>query len=159
MGVSYSVHIGPFVRCKKTISRMADHYRCANPECRNHESVTRYKGMNFCETCGNEIEMFQKTVKVRGADLLKGDDLYARSEDWNGEEAIFFPNIEYRSDRGKWRTINLREDTVCSEVPTGACERELAEFNDRFADSLAILRQAYGDENVEVLWGVVTDAN
>lgn len=162
MGISYTVHIGPFVQCKKTKTVKSDRHRCGNSVCERHKQVFSYKdrSTNFCSKCGCAIETFQIDQNMNPYDLIEkmNEDLYVKNGNPADEYDVFLPNKQFRATKEEWRSFDPRFVDLCRPVSIDAPGIDLDEFKSRFATAIKLLMDTYGEEHVEICWGVVTDA-
>jgi hypothetical protein len=170
MGIDYTTYIGPHVRCKTTKVPSTKTIRtCSDAACANYGTdVPRWVSdhfNNFCGKCGSPIQNRDLPTEVDNVnpyevrmDLLNeslcdvpGDSFHFWMRDNNVH--IWIANV---------RVPDAREFSFDSEaniqyVPMNAelIAKETDQFSSFYEKELAILREEYGAENVEVQWGLI----
>lgn len=160
MSIDYEVYVGPYVECKTKTAKITVRNRgCTNPECVNFERPTVH---DFCPACGQQISMFEMEVEGETPDVdpLMEDDQFcafllpicnegADSISRDRSVQIFTPNqVEAPGYLFDPKTdMDFRE----MEPETIQAEKTYVEG----MEQMARLRDFYGDENVEVKWGIL----
>lgn len=169
MGISATTHVGPFIRCKTvTVASTYKKRLCSNPDCKksspdNYEVSEQKK---YCSTCGSmvasrEFPTEKKNVTRNEICELIGDDTF-----WTGGDSLYFqcdkenitlymPN-RYIPNTRKF-TFYPRDEVLYLPLTAENIQKETEEFTAFYQKEIDILREKYGAENVEVLWGVVND--
>ncbi len=160
MGISCYIYVGPYLECKRTATKSIKEYGCSNGSCLNNRR-SDLKPSNFCAQCGSAIQEFKKEKVLSGYEAsyqLPGEKLFARTEERTEdyEPSVFLPNREYRSVKGSWRKSGFG-DFRTEDIPAGTREQEMAEFWNEHVEEIKKLKTIYGEENVEMRWGLVTD--
>jgi hypothetical protein len=156
MSIDYSIYIGPFVRCKVTKKEVERERRtCPNTNCHNHN---RQIYAFFCSVCGSKIGRVKYKEEE---DVIDYDEVSKKIKH----------NLVCRINRDKehiW--IGNRIDDQChlsydpTELESGydVCQKWMSEvrsFVAFYVEEIRILRQEYGETDVEVLWGVIHTAS
>lgn len=161
MGTYYSVHLGPYVVCNNhKVAAKQSVRSCTNAACGQY-GIRRYdSNVMFCDKCGSPIGIISVEKEQYAIDT------YALS--MNFKEMLFNPITEDNTDI--WMPNRYRpgekEGTVrpykveqggdhIVPVSTGMIMDELQEFLDFYKEAVTELRKAYGEENVEIKWGMI----
>lgn len=161
MGTYYSVHLGPYVVCKNhQITIKATVRSCTNVACSNY-GIERYDAkVMFCDKCGSPIGIISVDRRRDRIDQyslsMKFEEMLYNPINQENDD-IWMPN-RYRpgEKEGKVRQYKVEQggDHIVP-VSTGMIMDELQEFLGFYKDAIVELRKAYGDENVEVKWGMI----
>ena len=162
-----NINIGPFIKCKRTekLNRKVPRYGCSNESCMRgvHHGrwLNEYEAGKFCSVCGSPICKVEidRMISANVAIENMNQDLYALYSSPTDEFDIFFPNnASFRSQPAPWNKGSIYPATfICAEITGKDIEREKAEFLGRYSARVAQLKEIYGEENVNVLWGAVSD--
>ncbi len=171
MSVDYSVHMGPFIKCKadQMITRERDIIACGNKKCQDFQGrIQIYDAKkNFCPSCGSPLEnqvVEYEDDKIEANELQEGilkNALYETSGDIFGEhdndQHIWVANKK----REGFRTFggDPRHDEMYLEIQELDTEKELEGFKRAFESEIQILKNEYGPDNVEVVWGIFNTAS
>lgn len=161
--IDYTTYLGPYVLCKtEKVLSTKEISTCSNTSCQQHEQEVYSR--NFCDRCGHEIKKRQVPIEVDNVDeedvrlnlldealcTAMGDEFYLWMEEHNTH--IWLSNRKIPDVR------DLTFDTEEIQfVPIDAklIAEEVQKFSDFYEKELVILREEYGEENVEVQWGLV----
>ena len=158
MGVWHRIYLGPYVRCKN----VPQEFSVFESGCGKGCPGNTYKVIGeFCQKCGSKIasvpvkvtrkpvdgsqpaDEFQDFMSLFGrhtSDEFKDFDVFVPNRSWDGQ-----PKRRDVSDKfaGEARIKD-------SDPPTERVRFEMA-----FQRELAHIRMTYGDQNVEVCWGLL----
>ena len=176
MSVDYTTHFGPFIKATfHKIDSFCEKSICPNASCKNFNNKSISK---FCDSCGSKIEtkdfpVSKKSVGYIRDVLLKAgmsedaiievsDNIFSDYYD-KGEKRkkagfefadIFLPNNLWTdnktSTQGKLTGVHriLKENDITEDI---------ALFAKEYKDVIAVLEKHY--DKVEIMWGVLTEAN
>lgn len=170
MSMSYSSYLGPYVRCKthKVVSKQQKK-RCSNKKCPEFKHFDSFSKAKFCGVCGSPIETFEIDVSVPNIqsddvrlNLLNealcepaGDSFYFWME--KNDVHIWLANRLVATAKGRQRYIIDSEEISLTPVSPESLQGEIKDFQSFYEKELVILRQEYGEENVEIQWGLIHD--
>jgi hypothetical protein len=155
MGVYYYVYLGPYAVCKnpKKVEQVP-HRGCLKQGCAKHKRDVTVD-VSFCSGCGDAIGEWstqRETTVVRFHDLFNGGDPLTQINIDGDPKEYVIPNERRNAPRvfglGQ-RNVGVtpvREDMIPAEVEW---------FQKVFADEIAEMREAYGQENVTISWGAL----
>ena len=156
MGLDYLVSVGPFFKCKFEMVTKDHKYRtCTNDACT--EFKKEHGEAKFCHNCSRLIAMVaipKEMESVNAAQVIEdmghtlryqnirqpGIDVYISNS--NSDKATFDPcggDVYYRTSDD----INI--------------DKEVEDFNLKFAKERIELQEQYGEENVQTVWGIFND--
>lgn len=158
--MTHYTYIGPYVRCEsRTYTAMQTTLACIDPLCARYE---REISTPYCPSCGGKREPHGVERVVDAVDTsalfdamdgalttLIDDPRYDPSAP-NTPLHFWSPN----SDAIGVQYSHYEESGVFA-IDATRISNEIAAFKRLYADALATLREAYGADNVVVLWGVV----
>lgn len=156
MGMSYSVHLGPYIKVRVRVEeREID--ACRNlPECPNPSE-------GFCSKCGLEVSERYSTCKMSVVDLDELDDKYlhflvsANSSEPETKECHrtyrFFGNQYYLERDEGWSKYDGEVEWDLIDVNPAA---ELKSFKKHYAEVLSYIQKQVGAENLTYHWGFLT---
>lgn len=160
MGMDLSVGIMPYLFIKNNVYDVEKvNLACLNTACGGYKKITNNK---FCPHCGQEVGTFNTTEKAhkRIYDVfleneLQEDVMY--EVDITGlkkEESIVIGN--YRSPFNNWiDTYESKAQELDVENPLQIKE-QLKWFKEYYAKPIEALKKAYGEENVEIKFGIIS---
>jgi hypothetical protein len=163
MGMSMSCFLGPYL-VARTKQVEATEYRrsCRNKKCKQYDDEI-YGGGNFCSLCGKAIVDVPQKVTEDAIDrhelqeqiderlyVCPGDDMHdlMRQSDFH----LWLPNLSIP----KCRDFQLHENTMFFPISAANIEEEVAAFKKFYAKEIKVLRKAYGEDAIEVKWGVAS---
>lgn len=156
MGMSYSVHLGPYIKVRVRVEeRQTD--RCRNPsECPNPSE-------GFCSKCGLDVSERYPTNMRSAVDL---HDLYEKYEDFlvsadfsepetkDGHRTYRYFGNQYYMERDEgWSKYDGEVEWDLIDVNP---EAELKSFKEHYAEVLSYIEQQVGSENLTYHWGFLT---
>jgi len=157
MGMSYSVHLGPYIKVRVRVEeRQTD--GCRNPpeECPNPSE-------GFCSKCGLDVSQRYETRMKDTADLDELDEEYldllvsadfSYPEPENGHRTYrFFGNQHYLDRKAGWSKYDGDVEWDLTDVNP---EVELKSFKEHYAKVLSYVEQQVGSENLTYHWGFLT---
>lgn len=163
MGMYYSGFLGPYVRCSVGTKPCTEEIKlCSKRGCRFAKKSNPMDNQNnFCPQCGAPPKV--KVVKIKGAvdDVVDQYDAMMATKErltvFNGEydqEGIHLFVSNYTKSPG----IRIGSSEPCGEIRqyNGVeIDKELMAFRDRHDKDLEILYEHYGEDKVEVCWGLL----
>lgn len=170
MGVSSSVYVGPYIRCKNPSGERTVYDRaCANNDCLKFADKYAIRhDQKFCTECGSEIHDDVPSTKKgplvsishvmdRMLDLgRKGEVFYTphRSSDYPGanDNDVWVLNMDvgtvtHNIDPMYEEIVDLKNVDISSEI---------AALKKAIPQELAVLDECYGADKVTIHWGVVS---
>lgn len=169
MGYSYRTYIGPHVVCKVEIMDKPRFVPvCTNDQCVAFKRTDRTWDGRFCSYCGMQIGNIAVVEKEPAidADDFSYDRLSERLVPPGGDARfnyvrehgieIYMPNIDVPEIERDMH-LESREPFGHMLIPADTINKEVISFIRFFFDDLALLRDAYGERNVEVKWGIIQD--
>lgn len=158
MGVDKNISLGPYLVAegKKIVSVNVSHRACDNDKCKKY----RKKASNdekFCTKCGTEIKKISFTVDEEqdARDLLDENDFLDElvyTDPMLGESNIFLANHRSPFDNDGRSQLDESGDVDISKLNIAA---EIEWFKERYKKVLDVLIENFGEENVQIKWGVV----
>jgi hypothetical protein len=166
MGIDYTTYMGPHVRCKVTkVSSTEKHRTCSRDSCSQYEQRVYDNKTKFCVQCGSPIEDRDFPIQVDSVDAhevredLLDEALTTPSGDyfyrWMRDNNIHIWLANRHVPGARKFSFSPRENTQNVPVTPEMIAVEITAFSDFYEKELVILRQEYGEENVEVLWGLI----
>ena len=167
MGMNYSGFLGPYVRCGVLTEPLTKEVLvCPKKGCRfSRKGNPMDAGNNFCPQCGAEAKT--KTVKIKG-EVNEMVDSYIvvmatkeRLTEFNGEYGQTGIHI-FVSNSTKSPGQRISRDEPCGEIKQyngPEIDKEMMAFRDRHAKDLETLHDYYGEDKVEVCWGLLTEVS
>lgn len=148
MGIDYNTYVGPYLKVKNLPKTSTETYHtCVNKKCDNHKKDLYSQ---FCSSCGSKVEEMirscENTVFVEPTDSFKLHEItFYDSENYD----YFIPND---GKLGLWADGRTElEIPIKNNTP----ENELEKFKSRFKKEISILHKEYGENLIEVKWGVL----
>jgi hypothetical protein len=163
MGIDRGIYVGPYVECKvETVQVTKVRKACSNAKCDNHARIMHAA---FCNVCGCPVKPVEYTATEHSVDQYAmveaiDEELYSVSGDayslWSEENNIHLwkPNT---ATGGREKHLESREDFAYQDITPELIALEIASFLAQFTSELDRFRQAYGDDAVQVKWGVIQD--
>ena len=156
MGYYFSGFVGPYFECKNPVKEvLVDYKTCEKDNCKVG-SISRHSTDKFCSDCGGKI--IKKTVPHKRPSVNGWDVSEAL------EEALHRVGVEDGSSVHYWKSNfddgigkDFEKQHVAIHFDEGRIEADIRAFKDKHADSWSILNNYYGEENVVIRWGVLTD--
>ena len=132
MGLSRSIHLGPFVR----IPTQYKVTEIKKPTCVDGHKV--YNGDKFCPECGKPIQviLIPKSRELGQWELLDGENLFTYHE---GETTYFLPNLSLD-------TQIATDENKFAVVDHNRILEMLKEFSETFKDEIATLEAKVGQK-------------
>lgn len=157
MGSSISIHVGPYMLVKKkSIDKSTTVQECNNTECTNLGVAVKTQ---FCACCGNKVSdrtITITTVKNINEILHKKeftDELVCAFESKTVD--ILIPN--QRVPDGL--RIDAYDNSVTEVLFDERATREVLWFFSNYTNVLSAIVKEYGEDNIEVKWGIITYYN
>jgi hypothetical protein len=158
MGIDINTFVGPFVACKNEAADVERTVRCCtNAECHKHKYNIFDKGTKFCVACGSAIDKVTITVegqKVSCGDMVEEfhDDLWVASGEYGFDDKSIDTWI---SNKGAGKYYDAKRECYAKVIKPEDIEPQIEAFKEKHSAALAKLIEAYGEENVEIKWGVL----
>lgn len=161
MSYTYDTYVGPYARCaieREPVTRLQ--ITCPTEGCTNHGEGMRKP---FCELCGAAgarlpytalafvIDQWDVSEEIEGALCNPGGDEYVRWAEANATH-IWMPNLQMP---GRDPRLESREPFSLAEITAKQVDEEILQFQVTFEDSLAFLKERYG--NLTMRWGIIQD--
>ncbi len=166
MSINHHLCLGPYIVCTARLVPSQKTLRsCTNETCDNHKKEYanggpsfRSAGMDFCPKCGAKVGDVVVSLQSQNVNHWK------MREEVN--ESLHCVNRETdRSEKHVW-VINCWKDSLGKEIIDRCDEAEvsiqpeiikadLVWFRTVFREEIEKMSQAYGNENVEVRWGLI----
>lgn len=166
MSISHYLCLGPYLVCTARLVPSQKTLRsCTNETCDNHKkeyanggSSFRSAGMDFCPKCGAKVGDVVIPLQSQNVDYWKmydviGESLHIVNRETDRSEKHVWVINNYKDLRGE-EIVNRRERKEVWIQPE-IVESDLVWFQDKFREEIEKMRQSYGDENVEVRWGLI----
>jgi hypothetical protein len=158
MGVDIYIRVGPFIRAKKTATTQVKVWGCGGASsCPNTKRRETYKPAKFCGECGSPFVEIPATEKLSASAAVKRTNGALNYQRFNedGEFEIFFPNVDYGNC--KVHRYDPMGDDIQKMFRGDQVEAELSEFETAFQNEIKTIKEIYGENNVHIYWGVVSD--
>jgi len=163
MGMSYRTYVGPYLRCSvRTRPRTKEIKVCPHFKCRFHtEANSMPDGSIFCPQCGRKAE--DKIIEVEGEvdEVLDDIDLLEATNERLVPFNCSYPEMGthlFISNSTKPPGVSLERGDGVGEIREYngiIIDQELAAFRKRHAKDLEIAYEHYGEDRVEVCWGLM----
>lgn len=163
MGLDYKTYLGPYFECQVSKTMRTETYRvCSGEECGGYFDRPIEEHYHYCPTCGHPIVNRTRTIEI---DAVHHDDVSRRLKEelWipqgdalrqmmeNQGVHLWFNN---RRDSDCSWSLDPTEETIWEEVDEHDIRTQLAVFQEAFSKEFEILKEMYGQENVEVKYGL-----
>ena len=155
MSSRHRVYVGPYIICKNSeVPAMEKVNGCSKKGC---GSYGRQSDCTFCPDCGTKVQLFEvpstaRKVGFETADRLLGVKLHivGNAEDdgvdvWVSNYALD-ARVKRRNDEYFTGTSSIHDDDPAEEKGAFATE---------FRREINQLKKLYGEEAVELCWGVI----
>jgi hypothetical protein len=172
MSLDYTVYIGPYVSCTDTLIELPVDFRtCTNNQCPKHNQRATTP---YCPECGHPIQSVAQRRIAKRADqhqiTKKLDEVFVTIDNFDLGKCFWICNKEnptfYLYDI---RTVDRLALTYAEEYgfriergnKSGILSPDdgLELFQSMYKKELEVLIEAYGEANVEVLWGILNWVN
>lgn len=161
MGLNYTTYVGPYISCKTSkVPSTKTVFGCPTPGCQPN---TLYQSTSFCPVCGSKIEKKEQNCEIDNVNhqevqeqlkesicVVPGDYFcyFMREKNvhlWIANKRITNRSFEHDSKDGI-DLFPINEDLIDSEKKL---------FLDFYQKELLFLNEQYGEENVDVQWGLI----
>jgi hypothetical protein len=153
MGVSYVVRVGPYIELSNlSIDSKKDIMACLNKSCPEN---TKPASGKFCPNCGDKLcnaELTQKR-KLSSAEIVEdyvwvcpNSSMFYDHDADDGSYYFYSRELMYEVDYFV-EVIKIEPDCI---------KKSLIEFNKDFKDTIARLKEVFGEDHVTVSYGIVT---
>jgi hypothetical protein len=163
---SYQTYVGPYLRCSvRTIPVTRTVKVCTKGGCRFGRAEAPMEGKpNFCPQCGSPSKDIEIEVEGRVRDALstewcynicEGEERVRPYNNGNSEPGVhlFVPNVdclrEFIFDRWSAKVGELQR------VRAATLEQDMMWFESHFEREIIRAVEVYGEDKVEVRWGVL----
>lgn len=151
MSIDHTVYLGPYLRCKSSQKQEA----VVSWGCKTCEIVLYSRVQKFCTDCGSAMGDWEK---VESVDLVNADEV---SENIDEQltcveiEGFFLwkPNLNKPDEKRFFRFDPDHKDDF--EYNPEKDSTEIARFLHEYKDAICKVKDAYGENNTEVTWGLV----
>ena len=167
MGRTYSTYVGPYVHCSvRTRPTTVEIKLCTKRGCRfAKQDNPMDKKNNFCPQCGAAAKV--KEIKVKGEvdEVLDAYDITEATNERLVEICSAYPikGVHlFVSNSTKAPGITLERGDAVGEIRRYdgiVIDQELMAFRDRHAKDLEIIYEHYGEDRVEVCWGLLAEVS
>lgn len=167
MGIDYTVYVGPFLKCKNAkVDGERTIRTCTKPSCKQNKKESWDRDKKFCEECGSPIGDVVIKVKQDKVDCdpsIVNDKLMIYrldAKDAHGYD-VWISN-QYRQNRGKVREFSFdpkSDGEQYVEISIEMIRDEMQEFVQQFEKQIDKLTRLYGEDNVELKWGLIHEIN
>ncbi len=165
MGTDYTVHAGPYVVCKnEKAEAVLTRRSCTSKKCPEHKKEYHNPKAKFCADCGSpigDVEYKQNVLKIDQYELYEELDeaLISPMGDyyhyWRKKNNIDIWVSNLRNKGREWSFDPHSTEFFAQEITLNLMQLEIIEFVEQFKEQLKILRKHYGENNVEVKWGIM----
>jgi ribosomal protein L37E len=169
MGLSSSIHIGPYmlVTGKKYSTEEYTIRGCSNKECLGYKGkVSFQENKKFCSECGFELKsrICKEKVSITPYDLMcevpyeeELCDELVHVDTIKGGKDVFMPNesTPFSKKRG---SIKGYDNSVVDLMDYDK-EAEIEWFKERYKRAIEIFKIEFGQDSVELRWGVIQWVN
>lgn len=159
MGYEHRVYFGPYIRAENPeITKNVTFPACGNDDC--PRSMRRCdSNVQFCPRCGSPTAHRASTRRERKVNPYDAVEAHLNSlmlfNDEGGDPSkdVFVPNRTEVSGRDCFYESG---DEGQFEVTGAQITGDIVWFNAQFAAAIKAVRNAYGEENVTIAWGVLS---
>ena len=150
MGSSYSVFIGPAIKCyePKIVKSSSAHRRCPNSKCDNFTG--RHVNTNFCPLCGTEVEVYYDDVPISYYRIMDecyiDDDLFMVLD----SDMHYADNdtVIWTDNSGDHGLVMDHEENKFHEIDATYINTMMMSFRNKFRDEIEKIKEYY--KHVEV---------
>lgn len=167
MGSELSVYIGPFVKCtNEQVDTNVKSKSCPNSQCKAYYAISA-KSAQFCDCCGTKLEELESTIQASKVNLRiilgeikerlfpihdRLDNHYWRLNYWRsnikaGKEHMVLIHDSVKPEN-RFQTFKIPDESKALEW-----------FKKTFKKEIEVFIKAYGENCVEVCFGVMSDRN
>lgn len=165
MGSHVTVHVGFYLQVKpQNVNRVTSVFVCTgNPE--EHSGALSRTPGPFCQQCGSPIEKREMPYvehESHPVELLSDDfgDMFMTSGD---NHSAWIPNFEIKTSSGVRinNSYSTSSDSCANPIDTQLIEkyRGLILRDGNFSSVMTYLKDTYGPDCVELMYGVVVEWN
>jgi hypothetical protein len=169
MSIDHTVYIGPYVECTDTIINHPEDFRtCINEKCPNYNEQA--KPSPYCPECGHHIKSATQIRQAKKTDVhhicQKINEVLAPIENYDLNNCYWVCNKEnptfYNYDPRRSDGLALTYDEEYGfKIEKGSKSGILSPndglelFKSMHKIELDVLIEAYGEENVQIMWGIL----
>lgn len=163
MGVDTNLHIGPYliVKGEKSEMKKREVWTCTNTDCETHKANKVYVvSQNFCAECGREIgvKQYEEEFKTDAHSLILNKyyelcDELSWTDPMGCGGGVFISN--HYSPFDKERSSGDDDNEEITDLTNVNIKAEIDWFNTKYKTILDIFRKEFGEDSVEVRWGII----
>lgn len=156
MSVDYTSYVGPYIQVHNPKKPSTEEFHtCPNKKCRNHGVSI---GNKFCEICGTEIKLVAfPCEKPVDFDIYQEFDdrvCHAFSE-WKPKEYQDYLFVIGNRKGSPGRSFDPIQDSYIEDLTKLNTAEELLAFMKMFSKEITRLKEVFGNDAVQVKWGVL----
>jgi len=165
MGIDYTTYMGPYARCKTSkVPATEKISTCSNEQCKEHPTKIWDKKKKFCEGCGSPIQERDIPIQVDNVNAYElrmsiKESLYDVPGDswrfWMRENNTHVWLANQRVSGARGFSFDPEGNIQFIPVTPELMAAEIKLFIEHYTKELDVLRQAYGEDNVEIQWGLI----
>lgn len=157
MSTDYNTYVGPYIKVynpKKPSTK--EYHSCTNKKCKNYEVELSSK---FCDKCGDKIQL----IKVPSSEAIDFD-VYEKCNEVIAEVMCEYKpdelkeyNIYISNNRNKYNNsiYDPKYETYAINATVNSLTEDIYKFWMAFDKEIVKLKYVFGDDNVEIKWGVL----
>lgn len=167
MSIDYTTYLGPHIRCKtNNVPSTETIITCSNTACTMYSIKLYGKQKKFCEECGSLVKerpVENKIQNVNANDVqvnLLNETLFNVPGDsfhfWMRDNNVHIWLANRRTSETRDFSFDYSEQDI-QYVPMTAelIVKEIEQFSSFYEKEIVLLQQEYGEENVDVQWGLI----
>lgn len=148
--------LGAYMTIKiPAVSKEQGFRSCGNPVCSNHKKTL---SSSFCDKCGGTVVTLTKTISSH-FDLSSflcedlGETLFECRQLFNIKTELHLVLPNRKNNKGI--EISAYDDGFQAISPSQRTD-DIGWFYETYQKEITILNEKFGEENIEVLWGIVS---
>ena len=148
MGVDHNVYAGPFALCQnEQQEKVGTKLSCTNSGCSNYGKTLHDK---FCPNCGFPVGDFDITYTTERVDSYDLADVMCLMCCVGGLYGDVWVSNDISDDFYDFGHEHFVKCLMGEEV-----SKAIDDFKKKHISDLEMLKEAYGEDNVKIKWGVV----
>ena len=160
MSLAHTVYVGPYLLIFKRRRPTSEVRRsCPTVQCEKHKEDIRDQKVKFCPGCGSPIE--EVTFPARDSipfDVPEDTDGELHTIlDGYGSELNEKYVISYLEDGPGQSFDPTRELYVSEDITPERIQSDLRKFEQKFSRHIQKIKNVFGESNVKLQWGVLSD--
>ncbi len=159
MSIDYSVHVGPYIVVHNPpVETTEEYHSCPTKGCPNHK---RHMSEKFCPACGSGIRVVQFPTKApKDFDVYKEfDSRLCEAFCDGGPEDLKDAMVFLSDEKGHDVVFDPTNELVDIDLRAVNMPESLDRFQEAFAKEIQRLKEVFGEQAVELRWGVISDAH